>query len=99
MESLLDDPCVVLAGYQPYFEDLVSGLFLFTHAIEGCNTSMAIPVKKFVSLTDRPILNTRMREPDGCPHLCMHEEFSDHCPVKCECNWVRDVLSKINSWS
>jgi len=99
LEVFLSDPKIVLAGYQPHFDDLTAGLFIFTHLKETCGTSMAIPVHQFIELSNRPILSARTREPEGCPNLCMRKGCFDPCPVECECNWVRDVLSRIEKWS
>lgn len=98
MEDFLADPELKLAGYQAHFEDLLGGLFLFSHQHEGCYTTMAIPVGQFVSLSTLPILNTRTKHPDGCSDLCMREGTFDPCPIKCECSWVREILQIINTW-
>lgn len=109
LDHFLSDPDIVLAGYQPDFDDfvilhfgekcrLVNGLILFNHLIDGCNTSMALSVQQFIDLSDRPILSKRTREPDIDSHLCMREGCFDPCPVKCECNWVREVHGTISRW-
>jgi hypothetical protein len=98
MESFLTDPELRLAGYQAHFEDLTGGLFIFTHVHDGCGTSMALPVKKFIPLTARPILSSRSEQPGNCPGLCMREGCFDPCPEECECNWVRETLWIIKFW-
>jgi len=95
MEDYLSDPELNVVGYQVAFDDLLGGLFIFNHFHNDCGTSMAIPVKKFVSLSELPILNKRIECPEKCPGLCMHADELGPCPVKCECTWVREVLQTI----
>ena len=98
LEEFLSDPEVQLAGYQAHFDDLLGGLFLFSHVHDDCYTTLGLPVGKFVSLSTMPILTKRTVEPPDCPGLCMREGALSPCPVKCECNWVRDVLQTIKNW-
>ncbi|MBC8207466.1 MAG: hypothetical protein ISR85_06670 [Kiritimatiellales bacterium] len=98
LEEFLSDPEVMLAGYQAHFDDLLGGLFLFSHVHDGCYTTLGIPVGQFVSLSKQPILNKRSEPTQGCPGLCVREGALELCPLKCECNWVREVLQTIKKW-
>jgi hypothetical protein len=98
MEDFLGDSNLKLAGYQVHFDDLEGGLILFSHNREDCYTTLAIQVKQFIPLTDRPILNVRTKQPEGCGSLCMREGAFGPCPIKCECSWVREILHKIENW-
>lgn len=98
LQAFLNDPTLHPGGYQAHFEDLAGGLFMFTHMISGCGTSLAVEVKRFLSLSDRPILSKKGEPGDNCPQHCMREGCLEPCPEKCECNWVREVLTKINEW-
>ena len=98
MEDFLSDPSIMMEGYQVHFEDLKGGLFLFTHRIETCYTTLAIPVLAFTSLSSRPILKKRTKIPEGCRDLCMRQGALDPCPMSCECSWVREIIQKINEW-
>jgi len=98
LEEFLADPDLLLAGYQVHFDDLEAGLFLFTHTQEDCHTTLALVVKDFVSLSQRPILNKRTVQPAGCENLCMRQGAFDPCPIECECSWVREILQKIKGW-
>jgi len=90
--DFLADPEVVLCGYQPDFEDLDRGLFLFTHDRPGCGTTFAIPVAAFADLVPRPILSARLNDPDNPPAPCCRGNGLGPCPMQCECAFVRDVL-------
>lgn len=98
MEDFLSDPEWIMNGYQVHFDDLEGGLFVFTHVRKGCYTTLAIKVKKFICLTNHPILNKRTVQPAGCTNLCMREGALEPCPIACECSWVREILQIINTW-
>lgn len=99
MDEFLSDTTLVMEGYQVHFEDLKGGLFLFTHRIENCYTTMAVPVKEFIPLSNRSMLELRRtRIPTGCSDLCMRQGALDPCPLSCECSWVREIMQKIREW-
>lgn len=98
LTDFLSDPEVRMGGYQVAFHDLLNGLFIFTHFHEGCHTTMAIPVKEFASLSQRPVLNKRTVQPDGCSGHCVRKDELAPCPVQCECTWVREILKTIADW-
>ncbi|NOU36482.1 MAG: hypothetical protein HOO88_06900 [Kiritimatiellaceae bacterium] len=95
LEDFLADPELELSGYQVYFEDLKGGLFYFTHLHENCFTTLAIPVKAFTGLSNRPMLASRSDKPVCCPDLCVRKNELDPCPVECECIWVREIMQII----
>lgn len=98
LESFLNDPALELAGYQVHFDNLEGGLFLFSHNTPECYTTLAIQVTQFKCLTDMPIVAKRTQQPDKCSKTCVRKGELGDCPVKCECNWVRDILQKIKDW-
>jgi hypothetical protein len=98
MELFLADPDLKIAGYQVHFQDLKGGLFYFSHLSENCGTTLAIPVGNFASLSDRPILTSRGKQPEGCPNLCVREGSTEACPIECECLWVREIMQVIQDW-
>lgn len=98
MESFLSDPEVALAGYQVHFDDLEGGLFFFNHQHEGCFTTLAIPVKEFISLSKRPLLAKRDKQLCHGSDLCVRQGALTPHPVECECAWVREILTVIKNW-
>lgn len=100
LEEFLADPELELAGYQVNFCDLHGGLFYFTHLIAGCGTTMALPVKEFTGLSNRPFLASRGEQPGGkCPGSCVRKGDMSPCPVECECVWVREIMQVIRNWN
>ncbi len=47
-DDFLLDKTVFLNGYQPYFQSLELGFFLFTHEIENCKSTCAIKVEEIL---------------------------------------------------
>ncbi len=92
--DFLADRNVKLIGYQPYFERLDAGLFLFNHV---CRTTLAIPVAEFFSLYNGTIYDSRITG-DGCPGYCLHQNELDPCPSICECAFVREIIQHIREW-
>jgi hypothetical protein len=96
LDEFLDDPKVELGGYQVNFVDLKGGLFYFTHRKQDCQTTMAVKVEDFASLSDRSFLAPRGKLPEGgCSNQCLRKGDIDPCPTQCECVWVREVLQVI----
>ena len=96
MADFLADPKLEQGGYQVNFIDLRGGLFYFTHFVDGCGTTLAVPVEQFTSLSDRDFLaNRRTKEHEGCSSLCVRKGDLTPCPVECECVWVREVMQAI----
>ncbi|MBU1043134.1 MAG: hypothetical protein KJ915_01895 [Candidatus Omnitrophica bacterium] len=94
--SFLADSTLAIHGYQVDFEDLVSGLFLFTHS--DCGTTMAIRAEKFTDLYSGQIFETCCKGSAECPQYCLLKDELRPCPVKCECAYVREVLQIIKAW-
>ncbi|MBU1044188.1 MAG: hypothetical protein KJ915_07305 [Candidatus Omnitrophica bacterium] len=95
--KFLADPQIKLHGYQADSEDLVAGLFLFTHS--DCGTTMAIKAKEFTDLYSGPIFETRKTGSSECPKYCLFKDELRSCSVKCECAYVREVLQIIKNWN
>ena len=95
-EVFLSDPTLRLNGYQAFLEDLILGLFLFTHG--SCGTTLAIEAKDFADLYDGPIFEQRLTGTDKCRGYCLSREELGACPNECECAWVREVLQVVKAW-
>ncbi len=91
----ISDPEVSLAGYQIHFEDLELGLFLFNHS---CGTTIAIKAEDFTDLYHGPVFKEKKKGSSECQGLCLHSEELRPCPAKCECAYVREVLSLLCHW-
>ena len=98
-EEFLEDQHTVLIGYQANFKMLEKGLFLFTHTVLQCGSTIGIYASEFLDLYNGPRYpDTRALTP-GCPQYCIHEKQLQRCDVLCECAFVRevaDIISKKN---
>ena len=94
-DSFLDDDNLVLNGYQFNPLDLEAGLFLFTHQVEGCNTTIAVKVDEFADLYQGKIYPDRRTGEVDCPGFCKKEEQLGRCDAKCECAYVREIIQII----
>lgn len=97
-EEFLADPAVRLIGYQVSFRNLMEGVFLFNHEVEGCTTTLAIEAGHFFDLYEGPMFEGRLRGTRECPGYCLHEGELNRCPASCECAFVRDVMQMVLSW-
>jgi hypothetical protein len=93
--EFLADPCLQLIGYQVFFEELSGGLFLFNHS---CGTTLSITVETLQHLYDGPVYSERATGTERCPGLCLIENETSPCPVKCECAYVRSIMQTIKTW-
>lgn len=91
-EEFLKDAGIELIGYQVSFDELLLGLFLFTHT---CGTTVAVPVNKLRDLYTGPIYATRKTGTKECPGYCLRQGELRPCPAQCECAWIRDLIQII----
>ena len=97
-ESYLDfisDPEISLTRYQVNFENLELGLFLFTHS---CNNNLSITASAFTTLYHGPVFDEKRTGTDSCPEYCLYEDELGHCPIRCECAYIREVLQIVKHW-
>lgn len=87
--DFINDPDVVLIGYQTNFVDVTRGLFLFNHSCEG---TLSISVEEFADLYDGPVFSERRTGEEDCPGFCLHENELRECPAQCECAYVRSII-------
>jgi hypothetical protein len=93
-ETFLEDPQVVLTGYQVNFTVLKSGLFLFNHL--ECKTTLTLKAELFVDMYSGPIFTERLKDTEECSEHCLYENNILPCPAKCECAYVRQIVDIIN---
>jgi hypothetical protein len=91
--DFIEDPEIVLLGYQADFLKVKDGVFLFAHGT--CTNTLALKVYHFKYLVDGPIFTENKMGRDGCPEYCVHGEQLAPCKNICECRWVRDVMQVI----
>jgi len=94
-EEFLEDPDIILIGYQAHFEELTSGLFLFNHV---CGNTLALFTEQFTDIYTGPIFKQCKVDTDECPGHCLYEDDLSPCPVECECAAVRDIIQIIAQW-
>jgi hypothetical protein len=95
--DFLSDDLVGLIGYQVSFEELETGLFLFTHHEPDCLTTMAVCVSRFLDLFSGarcPETKALSRE---CPRFCLDQNNLNKCLVVCQCSFVREIMQAIHS--
>lgn len=92
-DAFLADVAIQAVGYQPLFDDMMLGLFLFNHI--DCGTTLAIRADALGDLVDHPVFEqpgsacSRERE-----HRCLGGPLTP-CPARCECRWVGAVLDAV----
>jgi hypothetical protein len=95
-ETFLSDKSLEAIGYQIFFEDLKTGMFLFNHS---CDTTIAMEAEKFLDLYDGPFYTERKsNESRKCPGRCMNENIMNPCSNECRCAFVQELLQIINQW-
>jgi hypothetical protein len=93
--SFLRDPGLRMVGYQPHFDSLMAGFFLFTHT---CGTTLAVQVGDFQDLYSGPIFTERLNGTENCPGYCLHEDELRPCPAHCKYAYVREIGQVILRW-
>jgi hypothetical protein len=97
-EGFFSDPSLVLDGYQVNFADLDLGVFIFTHRIKGCGTSLGIEAGLFSDMYDGPVFTQRMTGKDSCPGYCLRRQELAPCSSECECAYVREIIQIVKKW-
>jgi hypothetical protein len=93
-QDFLDDPEVVLVGYQSFIQDAVLGLFLFNHTV--CESTMSVHGGRFEDLQQGPIYALRTgRVPRSEGEVCLASEADADCPHECECGYVARVVQAL----
>jgi hypothetical protein len=94
-EDYLGDAGLRLIGYQANFQSLEAGILLFNHS---CGTTLAIMAEDFKDLYDGPIFVERATGSSECGGHCLHKEDLGPCPARCECAYVRHIVTLIRTW-
>lgn len=97
-EEFLNDNTMKLNGYQVHFKSVEDSLFLFTHEIDQCGSTLAIPAREFLDMySGERYLGQGGPGVGDCPGYCLHEDRLDRCNAICECAYVREVLHIIGT--
>jgi len=94
--EFLEDPGLELVGYQVDFQELSLGLFLFNH--RSCETTLAVPARRFEELYAGPVYQGCRTGEEDCRGYCLKPLELQPCPAECECAWVRALLGIIRDW-
>jgi hypothetical protein len=95
LTEFLNDPQLIMNGYQACFTDSTAGLFVFTHYQHDCNSSLAIPVREFEHLyAGQRHANCKAGGP-GCQLHCLDRTNLSSCPNNCSMAWVRILLHEL----
>ena len=94
-KEFLADETLKLNGYQVNLLSLEDGLFLFTHNVQGCCTTLAVKVNEFSDMHTGENYTERRTDQEDCPGYCRNEKFLGRCEAKCECAYVRNIIQVI----
>jgi len=94
-DEFLEDRTLVINGYGVDFERLEWSLFYFTHAKDGCDTTLAIPAEEFFDLYEGERFNERKTGQKDCPRYCLDEKQLNRCDAFCECVFNREIIRMI----
>ncbi|MBW2527864.1 MAG: hypothetical protein JRI23_27025 [Deltaproteobacteria bacterium] len=91
-QSFLDDPEIVMIGYQSFMPDPELGMFMFNHA---CGTTLTLQAIQLADLVDGPIYGSRWARPPQEPESCLADQVDHPCPTSCECHYVERVSKSV----
>jgi len=94
-DEFLEDADIEILGYQVNFNDLSGGFFLFNHS---CGATLATSVRHFNGLYEGTIFKDRKTGSQDCPGFCLYKDQLDECPARCECAYVRNIITIIKKW-
>ena len=94
-DKFLGDLNIEIIGYQVNVDDLLAGIFLFSHS---CGATLSLSVRHFNNLYEGPIFKERVTGSDDCPAYCLYQDQLDNCSARCECAYVRHIIDIIKKW-
>ncbi len=93
--DLLNDPEVLIVGYQMHFKTLKKGILLFNHSCKG---TFGMKAEIFQDLYPEKEYKRNFFGTSECKQLCSNESDLSRCPNDCECSWVREIIQVIKNW-
>lgn len=97
-DQFLRDRRLELNGYQADFDNIENGLFFFTHNVASCFSTMGVMAGEFFDLNPGVRFSEKKKGSEECPGYCLKKDDLDSCGVRCECAFVRDVISIIQKY-
>lgn len=90
--DLVRDKDLYLNGYQASFSESHEGLFLLTHDVDDCGTTMAIKAGDLIDLYDGPKHTIHMAYTEKCDGHCLDSTDMEPCTNECDMRWAREIL-------
>lgn len=97
LAEFVNDPELVLEGYQAAIPDAEKGLLLFTHTRAGCSTTLSVFAREFQFLCKGPLYSELKMESESCPGYCLEKDNFKMCNEFCRMNWVRQIIQLLKS--
>ena len=95
--DLVRDDQVDVIGYQASFNDRYEALFFFSHNVEECGTTIALPATLFTPLYDGPEYTLNKAFTKECSGLCQTFFDFSECSNECSMRWVRDIIQMLKT--
>lgn len=96
-DDLLDDPDVVLAGFQPAGRDTMEGYVLFNHDKPDCRSTIALDSGSLLDMYDGPIHERILMGSEACVGHCYRIDDLETCDAPCRNAMIREVLKQIRA--
>ncbi len=91
--DFLSDTSTAIVAYNPDFENLEHGNFVFKHYT--CCSNIELQVVNFKDLYDGPIYKERKTGTENCHEYCLNSSELRPCPEECECAYVREIIQTL----
>jgi len=95
LHDLVRDRLLRLVGYQAAVPEPEKGLLLFTHEMDGCNSTLAMPARDFRFMYDGPVYSECNFGEPTCESHCLEHSDLEACAAQCCMAWVRAVIQYI----
>ncbi len=92
-QDFIDDPDIVIIGYQVNFKRLETGHFFFNH---NCNNTIVLSADIFADLHQGPIFAEPKTGSEDCPGYCLEKKELSMCQAECECAYIRNIMQLFN---
>ena len=90
-DQFINDPNIMIIGYQLNYVEFVAGFFYFNHS---CKDTFTIRANVFENLYNSPVFENWGVGSELFPEHCLRYKESESCPIKCECAFVKKIIQK-----